>query len=151
MQRLREFFVVGILGIVLSACEAKKDYRGNVLLNSEIIEYLKERKGCINKDEVREILGDPSFSFTFDPQTWHYINQTIQIESLLPPKVTDSKGYTLHFALDGRLDNIKKAKGTIDLVIAPQETSLPSTHREEFLKQLFRNVGRFSPIAPNAR
>lgn len=142
----KPLFLFGIL-FCLAGCEITQEKHGFVFDACEWT-HIQQGVGKLTKSQVFERLGTPSCVVAFDPNTWYYISQIIENQAFFYPRETQLRGYALEFNTRDILTKITPSTQVVSLTPALETTKLPSSHGEEFLKQVFRNVGRFSPI-PN--
>ena len=135
------FLGASLLALSLSACESRKNTRGN-LLDPERVEDI--RPGELNRDEVVEILGSPSSITPFGSDTWYYISQRIETFAFFEPKVMERQIVVVSFDKKGivsKIDTLGLEKGQ---KIIPVARKTP-THGNEMtvLEQMVGNLGRF--------
>ena len=104
--------------------------------------------GQMNQEDVVGLLGTPSCVLPYDPMTWYYISHCLERQVFFRAKPVSTVSRVVSFSKGGYLSSIKTITGGIEIPLATCSTPLPSSHGEEFLKQIFRNVGRFPPIRP---
>lgn len=141
------FFKVGIAVLlvgVFSGCMVDKIDHGYCEKSFDI-DRIKAGKGKLSKAEIVARVGEPTLLFSYDPNTWYYLYQQTVRGSVSLPEVVKHEGYVLSFSPQGILCAVKKADPFLPLIPEKEETPAPSQHREEFLKQLFRNLGRATP------
>jgi len=128
---------------LLCGCEVERETRGHVL-SKEIVTELRKRTRA-TKSEVLDIIGEPSFCLPYDQNTWYYVGQAIDLEAFFKPKIVKTTGYAMRFSPDNKLEELTEVTSGMNIGISTEESPLPSSHRAEFLKRIFRNVGRFPP------
>ena len=89
------------------SCMIREEYHGKEFTN-EVLNKLKIKK--FTKEDVIDLLGNPSSSSIFDDDIWYYISLKKRGASLLKPKITDQKVVQLKFK-NNILIEIKKYKG----------------------------------------
>lgn len=134
--------LVLVLCVVIAGCEVTREHHGHVFT-----------PGCVEKikvgqcqEDVVTLLGEPTCVLSYDPLTWYYINHSRETQAFLKPKVSQVLCYSLTFTPQGFLNSIEKSDKVQSLAISSQAIPLPSSHSEDFFKQMFRNVGRFQSI-----
>jgi outer membrane protein assembly factor BamE (lipoprotein component of BamABCDE complex) len=134
----------GVLGILLcSACQVTHNRQGYVFDPKAIASLCQ---GKSTKEDVSKALGTPTCILSYDPNTWYYLSEHLETESFLEPKVTEILCYMLEFSPTGCLKRLCASKKAIEIGLCPEAIPLPSSHGGEFLKQLFRNTGRFKTL-----
>ncbi|ETZ05106.1 MULTISPECIES: outer membrane protein assembly factor BamE domain-containing protein [Holospora] len=139
---LKAFF----FSLLLLGCDPDRSVRGRVV-PLEDLDQIQKGVGVLNKTDVERLIGPASSVLSFDPCTWYYFNLFTETSAFFSPSIKENKGFALLFSSDGKLVKYIPNSGTKSLEIALKETALPSTHRKEFLKELFRNAGRFGKKA----
>ena len=132
-----------VLFVLCTACEPEKYVRGRVVPDEDML-ALKKGVETMHKDQVETLIGPPSSILNFDPNTWYYLNLSTETSGPFAPEVKANKSFALLFTPEGRLSKCIENCGAQDFELAMKQTALPSQHRQDFLKQLFRNAGRFS-------
>ena len=135
------FLGVSLLALSLSACESRKNTRGNLLDPERVVEI---RPGEQSREEVAEILGSPSSVTPFGSDTWYYISQRIETFAFFEPKVMERQIVVVSFDKKGivsKIDTLGLEKGQ---KIIPVARKTP-THGNEMtvLEQMIGNLGRF--------
>ncbi|ETZ06978.1 SmpA / OmlA family protein [Holospora obtusa F1] len=139
-----------VFGLLLCGCEPERNVRGRVIPEEDLAQ-VKNGLGVLDQTQIEQLIGPPSSILSFDPHTWYYLNFSTETKAFFAPLIKENKGFALIFSNNGKLAKYIPNSGTKSLEIALKETTLPSTHRKEFLKELFRNAGRFGKKAKGNR
>jgi outer membrane protein assembly factor BamE (lipoprotein component of BamABCDE complex) len=125
----------------------REEYHGKEFTN-EVLNKLKIKK--FTKEDVIDLLGNPSSSSIFDDDIWYYISLKKRGASLLKPKITDQKVVQLKFK-NNILIEIKKYKGdkAKSFKFNKKKTKVEGTEHT-ILKDFTRNLGRYNK-APQKR
>src|SRR4051812_21889785 len=91
---LRHVLTAGILGLTLAACSPTVDTRGN-LAEKERLDQIQP--GVTTRDDIATILGTPSATGTFDPNTWYYIGARTEKTAFFRPDVVERKIVVIKF------------------------------------------------------
>jgi outer membrane protein assembly factor BamE (lipoprotein component of BamABCDE complex) len=142
------FLGASLLALSLSACESRKNTRGN-LLDPERVEDI--RPGELNRDEVVEILGSPSSITPFGSDTWYYISQRTETYAFFAPKVLERQIVVVSFDKKGKVTKVDTVGLEQGREIIPVARKTP-THGNKLtvLEQLIGNLGRFKNANKNA-
>jgi outer membrane protein assembly factor BamE (lipoprotein component of BamABCDE complex) len=142
------FLGASLLALSLSACESRKNTRGN-LLDPERVEDI--RPGELNRDEVVEILGSPSSITPFGSDTWYYISQRTESYAFFAPKVLERQIVVVSFDKKGKVTKVDTVGLEQGREIIPVARKTP-THGNKLtvLEQLIGNLGRFKNANKNA-
>ena len=142
------FLGASLLALSLSACESRKNTRGN-LLDPERVEDI--RPGELNRDEVVEILGSPSSITPFGSDTWYYISQRTESYAFFTPKVLERQIVVVSFDKKGKVTKVDTVGLEQGREIIPVARKTP-THGNKLtvLEQLIGNLGRFKNANKNA-
>ncbi|BDB96347.1 outer membrane protein assembly factor BamE domain-containing protein [Candidatus Hydrogenosomobacter endosymbioticus] len=136
------------LAAAVTACEAKKELQGNIELNEASAKILKEKSSKMRKQDILDLLGEPSLVFKYEPNTWYYIHQEIESEAFYDYEVKKNLACVIYFENDGSVKKIELSDKYSDIGMEGKETKQPTYHRDNFIKRMFRNVGRFKPVLP---
>lgn len=138
----RAFWLISASALVMG-CQPIQNLHGHVT-DKDVVQSLLDSHAT--QAEVSEKMGTPSCILFYDPHTWYYLGQEITQEAFFKPKVSSVDCYALTFSPQGRLCAVQHSDRHIDLKISEKATPLPSAHGEDFLKQFFRNTGRFPAV-----
>lgn len=127
----------------LNSCLKRVEKRG---FSFDLTDYEAIEEGVTGRDEVRRIMGSPSFVAGLDGEIWLYFAQDIEKFLFFKPKVVERRIFLLgfdDFGVVSRLENYdlddeKKVK------FARAKTEVKST-KQGFFKSIFSNVGQVSP------
>lgn len=143
-----KFLVLVCLFLVLcSGCVSKDVYCGHEL-NSSSVAKLKANK--TTKQEVLEILGNPSCSSTFDDNVWYYIH--VKRVGVTPFK----KGISLHKVLQLNFKNnilvaIKMIEGSKDAYNFSQNKTYVHGDDISTFKDFIDNLGKYNQKKESSR
>lgn len=131
----------------LSACAPITSHSGFQAIESDPKDV---KVGEDTKSSVRQRLGSPSTTSTFDPNVWFYVNQVKERVAFRRPQVVSRNVTAVTFNKDSevveRVDNLTLKDGK---VIAFNGRETPTRGREmTILEQLLGTVGRGS-LLPN--
>jgi len=103
------------------------------------------KPGETDKATVQHLLGTPSTTASFDPNTWYYISRETKDVAFLKPEILDQQVTAIHFDENGVVSAIDH-KGLHDAqAITPNPNATPAQGREfTFLEQLIGNFGKFN-------
>jgi outer membrane protein assembly factor BamE (lipoprotein component of BamABCDE complex) len=136
-------YITLVLALICSACDPEKNVRGRVIPDEDMA-ALKKGVGSMQKEQVEVLIGPPSSILNYDPNTWYYFHLMTHTVGPFAPTVKANKSFALLFTPEGKLFKCIENSGTQEFELAMRQTALPSQHRQDFLKQLFRNSGRFN-------
>ena len=126
----------------LSGCTINQSMRGYVS-DQELVSAITP--GIDNLSSVRDTLGNPTMTGTFDQSTWYYITTDTMQKSFFHEKATNHFVMVVKFDETGVVDNIQNM-GLSDMqAITAVADSTPTRGKElGFWEQIFGNVGRFA-------
>lgn len=139
------------LALFLAACTPTKATRGNLVDDYRLAEVTP---GVSTASDVARVMGSPTTTDPFDPNTWYYIGQKTEKKGIFDPKVTEE-----------RIIRVKIDPATqIVTELAPLDTArndIPITARTTptsgnemtAVQQMLGNLGKFNkkqsgPIVP---
>ncbi len=139
--RIRTIFSILSLVIILTACFSKYVTHG---YPEDELKIKKLQIGVTNKEEVTELLGDPSTVSTFDQNIWYYISTKMKSVSFFRPKIIQEQIMQLNFK-NSKLDKVKFTDSlTKKQIVFNKEKSLVAGDDSSLLKDFFHNFGRFN-------
>jgi len=139
---LRHVLTAGILGLTLAACSPTVDTRGN-LAEKERLDQIQP--GVTTRDDIATILGTPSATGTFDPNTWYYIGARTEKTAFFRPDVVERKIVVIKFDEAGTVTAVNQLDQNAGKEVELVERSTPTAGRDmNFIEQMMGNVGRFS-------
>lgn len=139
-------YVALVLGLMCTACDPEKNVRGRVVPDEDMVS-LKKGVGSMDKDNVVSLIGPPSSVLNYDPNTWYYFNLLTHTVGPFAPEIKANKSFALLFTPEGKLSKCIENCGVQEFELAMKQTALPSQHRQDFLKQLFRKPRGFNKNA----
>lgn len=130
--------------IMLGACSTKTAIRGNQPTPSQIAMI---KNGQTTRQEVIEILGNPSTKGTFDSQVWYYISRETSQWAFLPENIVDQQVIAIYFDSRGKVQHLEhyrtEDRRNVDLV----ERETRTTGQElGFWEQILGNLGLGIPM-----
>jgi outer membrane protein assembly factor BamE (lipoprotein component of BamABCDE complex) len=143
-RRLRIALLGSLCGLALvaSACSGKFDARGN---EPDPDKVLAVHPGIDSRQQVAQLLGTPSTTSTFDPNTWYYISKRTEQYAFFDPDIIDQEVLVVKFD-DGGLVSDMYIYGVEDgRIVEPVERTTPTYGQElTLMQQLIGNFGRFN-------
>ncbi|MEX1107278.1 MAG: outer membrane protein assembly factor BamE [Dongiaceae bacterium] len=132
----------GSLCLLAAACGGKYDVRGN---EPDPEKVLAVHPGIDTRQQVSQLLGTPSTTSTFDPNTWYYISKRTEQYAFFDPDIIDQEVLVVKFD-DGGLVSDMYIYGVEDgRVVEPVERTTPTYGQElTLMQQLIGNFGRFN-------
>ncbi|MDZ4734995.1 MAG: outer membrane protein assembly factor BamE [Rhodospirillaceae bacterium] len=140
--RRGRFALIGTLCLLAAACGGKYDVRGN---EPDPDKVLAVHPGIDTRQQVSQLLGTPSTTSTFDPNTWYYISKRTEQYAFFDPDIIDQEVLVVKFD-DGGLVSDMYIYGVEDgRIVEPVERTTPTYGQElTLMQQLIGNFGRFN-------
>jgi outer membrane protein assembly factor BamE (lipoprotein component of BamABCDE complex) len=151
--RDRVFGVLAIAAILVAAglagCAPDIEKRGDL---PETDALAQVRPGTTTRAEIVKLLGSPSSTGVFDPNTWYYISKETKQISFFDPSILDQQVYVINFDGNGVVSNVehKTLKDARNIPMAPGATPAPGRELT-FMEQLVGNLGRFNGSSNEAQ
>lgn len=103
--------------------------------------------GTSTKDDVRQLIGSPTTTSTFDDNKWIYISLVTHQQPLSYPKIRKQDVTVLAFDHGGVLRNVSQydSGDRYNVGMALGATPAPGT-KVNIFQQLLGNVGRYNPL-----
>jgi len=140
-RRFRLAFAAS-LALALAACSGIQDVRGN---EPDPDKVLAVNPGIDTRQQVAQLLGTPSTTSTFDPNTWYYISKRTTQFAFFDPDIIDQEVLVVHFDNEGMVSDMFIYGVEDGLVVEPTERTTPTYGQElTILQQLIGNFGRFN-------
>ena len=143
--------VLGLLCcIVLSACSATKQNEWFVSHNGNIPseDRIAKIKNGMTKDEVIQILGEPSAVVSFDKRSWIYMSSDIKRVAFKKPEEINRDILKLRFDNDNKIINIARLNKDNGKDITPcNEKTEVKGENIGFFRKYFGGVGQYNPFA----
>ncbi|MEI6556767.1 MAG: outer membrane protein assembly factor BamE [Rhodospirillaceae bacterium] len=137
-----KLFAVGLLISTTAACAPIVSIHGN-FIEPERLQQIHE--GISRKADIADVLGTPTATGTFDPNTWYYIGQRTEKVAFYPPEVVDRQVLVLQFDQTGVVRKVEKLDASAGQDVSLVERTTPTAGKDlSFLEQMMGNVGRFS-------
>lgn len=140
--------LLGFSALALGGCAKDINARGN-LPPEEAFTQLEP--GQQTRQDVQLILGTPSTTSSFGPETWYYISALTTQYAFYSVEEIERDVYALSFDERGILQEVKTygLDDGEDIQVVERET--PTMGREfSLIEQLIGNLGRFDRGAPEA-
>jgi outer membrane protein assembly factor BamE (lipoprotein component of BamABCDE complex) len=131
---------------VLSGCVAQIDNRGYEL---EGVDFTKVQPGVHTSEQVQQLLGTPSSTSAFRPETWYYISKVTSTKAFFTPQVLDEKIVAIKFNDAGIVETVTESKGEDRQEIKPVKRETKTAgHETGVLREIFSNFGKISAKKP---
>lgn len=131
--------------LFLQGCEITKTYHGTMIDMKKVAHFIE---GKTMQKDVLASLGEPTVILPYSPHTWYYLYYQRHIKTFQQPSLSFVSCYRLTFSPEGFLSSKEISYKSFPISISSHSIPLPSSHGEDFLKQIFRNTGRFPSIGP---
>jgi len=142
-----------LLAAGLAGCVADIERRGELPERAKIAQI---HPGTTTRAEVLKLLGSPSSTGVFDPNSWYYISRETKQISFFDPDVLDQQVYVVSFNGDGIVNGVehKTLQDAENVPMAPGATPAPGRELT-FMEQVLGNISRFGgggtvPNSPGA-
>jgi outer membrane protein assembly factor BamE (lipoprotein component of BamABCDE complex) len=140
-KRLR-FALLGGLCLLTAACSGVEELRGN---EPDPEKVLAVNPGIDTRQQVAQLLGTPSTTGTFDPNTWYYISKRTWQYAFFDPETVDQEVLVVKFDDGGMVSNMYIYGVEDGVVVEPVERETPTYGQElTIMQQLLGNFGRFN-------
>jgi outer membrane protein assembly factor BamE (lipoprotein component of BamABCDE complex) len=146
-RRLRAISLPAVLAAVvvagsLAGCAADVEKRGQLPDQNDIAQI---RPGTATRSDVAKLLGSPSSTGVFDPNSWYYISRETKQVSFFDPDVLDQQVYVIKFDGNGVVRSVehKTLRDAQNVPMAPGATPAPGRELT-FVEQILGNIGRFN-------
>lgn len=134
--------LIGGLCLLAAACGGKDDLRGN---EPDPEKVLAVHPGIDTRQQVAQLLGTPSTTGTFDPNTWYYISKRTNQFAFFEPDIVDQEVLVVKFDDGGMVQDMYIYGVEDGLVVEPVERTTPTFGQElTVMQQLIGNFGRFN-------
>ena len=147
MMPKTRMLVMGVMAAtMLGACTTERQTRG-FMADYQMIDAVTP--GIDNINSVRELLGKPSITGTFDDSIWYYISTETVTKSIFHEQPQTHLVMAVQFDSMGVVSDITRY-GLEDIrPVNPVNDKTPTRGRElGFFEQIFGNIGRFAAPAP---
>jgi outer membrane protein assembly factor BamE (lipoprotein component of BamABCDE complex) len=142
IARTLRLALAGGLCLLAVACGGKEDLRGN---EPDPEKVLAINPGIDTRQQVAQLLGTPSTTSTFDPNTWYYISKRTHQFAFFDPDIIDQEVLVVKFDDAGAVRDMYIYGVEDGVVIEPTERTTPTFGQElTILQQLIGNFGRFN-------
>jgi len=137
-----KLFALGLLVSTAAACSPVLAVHGNLVEPDRLSQV---QQGVSRKNDVADVLGTPSATGTFDPNTWYYIGQRTEKVAFMAPEVTERKVVVVRFDDGGVVREVQQLDLSAGQEVDIVSRSTPTAGKDlSFLEQILGNVGRFS-------
>lgn len=134
--------LIGGLCLLAAACGGKDDLRGN---EPDPEKVLAVHPGIDTRQQVAQLLGTPSTTGTFDPNTWYYISKRTNQFAFFEPDIVDQEVLVVKFDDGGTVQDMYIYGVEDGVVVEPVERTTPTFGQElTVMQQLIGNFGRFN-------
>jgi outer membrane protein assembly factor BamE (lipoprotein component of BamABCDE complex) len=141
------FALLGGLCLLSAACGGVEELRGN---EPDPDKVLAVNPGIDTRQQVAQLLGTPSATGTFDPNTWYYISKRTWQYAFFDPEVVDQEVLVVKFDGGGMVSNMYIYGVEDGVVVEPVERETPTYGQElTIMQQLLGNFGRFNTSDEN--
>lgn len=141
MNLVTRLFTLTALGIFVSGCAPRIDYRGKL---PEELEVKKIIPGKTSQMEVATLIGSPTLESSYGSQEWLYIYKKEETKSFLKPDVTEDSLLRINFNPAGIVTKVTKEDPNF-AEIDPVKYKTESVGQDTpMLQQIFSNFGRLA-------
>jgi outer membrane protein assembly factor BamE (lipoprotein component of BamABCDE complex) len=134
--------ILAFAAAALAACAPEINDRGNLPEPDRLAQI---HPGSTTREQVAKLLGTPSSTGIFDPNSWYYISKKVKQVSFFDPDVLDQQVYVVDFDGNGVVQKIEHKTLKDGREIEPAPGATPAPGRElTFLEQVLGNIGRFT-------
>jgi len=135
-----------VLAMSVSACTIERQAKGFVMdqqFKSGIT------PGFDNKTSIRNGLGNPSMTGTFNADTWYFVTEISRRRSFFKPTTTRREILSITFNEIGLVENVNTYTLADAIRVKPRKDKTPTRGKKlGVFEQIFSNIGRFSNAAP---
>ena len=134
-----------ILILFLASCSKNVESVG-YLVNKSALDSIKVNKS--SKQEVLDILGEPTTKSAFAPEVYYYIGRQYEQVAFLTPKLKEQKVVSIEFNQKDIVNNIQiyDQNNANSLNYDADKVKFEGNKVSAF-KQVFENIGKFSSQA----
>lgn len=135
-----------LLILICFNCCAKIENRG---YNFDLSNYKTLQTDISNKERTVMEMGLPSFSYNYEEkESWFYYSFTTKNYLFLKPKIINQKILAIDFNQEGFITNIQDFENKNNKTFKPIKTTteIQKIKEDNWLKDLFSNIGRVRPI-----
>jgi outer membrane protein assembly factor BamE (lipoprotein component of BamABCDE complex) len=131
-----------LIAAALAGCAADVEKRGDLPEREAVAQI---HPGTTTRDQVVALLGSPSSTGIFDPNSWYYISRETRQISFFDPRVLDQQVYVVDFGPNGVVSRVehKTLRDAQNVPMAPGATPAPGRELT-IVEQLVGNLGRFN-------
>jgi outer membrane protein assembly factor BamE (lipoprotein component of BamABCDE complex) len=131
----------GIPGVGLF--ESPRQLRGHAVEEEALAQITT---GVSSRADVEALIGSPSYTGTFDSNTWYYMSAVTRQRPGRTLSVEDQRVVAITFSQAGIVQDIKRVgmEEGRDVAVVNRITPSPGNDRT-VLQQLFGNLGRLAP------
>lgn len=127
----------------MTACSPTINNHG---FDREDIDFSKITPGVSTRENVQHLLGSPTSSSNFAPETWYYVSKKTSATAFFPADTLDQFVLEITFSPSGVVSNVRAIEHGEALAIRPVERQTPTAgHESSVLREVFSNFGRIAP------
>lgn len=127
--------------LLLTACESMVHVRGNLLTEDDMKHI---QVGKTTQEELKQILGPPTYIEQFSGKGWYYIGEETHTKSFFDPDVEERQVILFTFDKNGIVQRIQMHDETAGLDVEPNEDKTPTLGRDPALfKEIFGGIGKY--------
>jgi outer membrane protein assembly factor BamE (lipoprotein component of BamABCDE complex) len=133
-----------LMAIALAGCAGRQE-RSGVFIDEERLTLVEA--GKIDREQVRQVLGTPSTTSTFQDanDTWYYVSRETESFAFLKPTVTQQQVVAVDFDKFGQVAQVRRYTLEDGKAVEISDRATPSRGRElTFIEQLLsglENIG----------
>ncbi len=138
---MSKIFLTLSVVFLLCACESTVHVHGNLVTKNDM---KKIHIGQTTQEELRQILGPPTYIEQFGGKGWYYIGEETSTRSFLSPSVEERKVILFTFDKNRVVQRIQLHDETEGLDITPNDDKTPTLGRDPALfKEIFGSIGKY--------
>ncbi len=143
----KTIIILTIAMLALGGCTSRKFVRG-YMPDAEMVSSIKPQVDT--HDSVKQMLGSPSSSATFDNDNWYYYTKKSESLAFFKEKITELNIIAIRFDDDGYVTAVDNYTLDDHNEISPVGDTTKTHGRElSFIQELFGNIGRFGAGGPS--
>ncbi len=142
---VKAIFLILIL-FCCNSCIKTIHISGHLLEEKE----LKELKNAKNKQDIESLLGSPTSSSSFGPETWYYITAKKESIAFFQDKILEQNIIAIRFKSNSSIESIGKyTEKDLNQTELVTEYTLIKGNDATVTQRLFQNFGRFRHNKPS--
>lgn len=136
-----QIFLLIAIAVFSSSCHHNQDFKGRNFSNENVANLKKGQ----SKDDVIEIIGNPSTKSVFGKEKWFYLYEVTEKTSKVRDTLIERKTLTLTFNSKNRLEKIALNEEKNPKISSYNEEYTPIKGDDSsLLKETIKNFGRFN-------